>query len=154
LEIAGDGPERIRLEDMAGELGIAERVTFLGWQAEISTSISRWQLFVQPSHEEALGITILQAMAAGVPVVAMAVGGIPEIVVPGQTGWLVRERSPEVFAAVMRQAMDAREEREQVTKRAFELIEREFLPDKLVERLSGIYSQLVVQPARGRSAGA
>jgi len=89
LEIAGEGPSRMDLERQARALGIGEAVTFLGWSDDLPAVMARWSLFVQPSLEEALGITALQAMAAGLPVVASDVGGLPEIIEPGVTGVLV-----------------------------------------------------------------
>jgi glycosyltransferase involved in cell wall biosynthesis len=89
LEIAGDGPSRVDLERQARALHLGEAVTFLGWSDDLPTLMARWSVFAQPSMEEALGIGVLQAMAAGLPVVASDVGGLPEIVESGVTGVLV-----------------------------------------------------------------
>jgi len=102
LEIAGDGPERVALEQHACSLGIATVVRFLGWRDDLEALMSRWSVFVQPSREEALGIAVLQAMASAVPVVASDVGGLPEIVEPGLTGVLV----PPGDVAVLASALD------------------------------------------------
>lgn len=89
LEIAGDGPSRAELERKSVQLGIQDAVHFLGWQEDLAKVMAGWAVFVQPSLEEAFGITVLQAMASGLPVIASEVGGLPEIVDPGVTGLLV-----------------------------------------------------------------
>ncbi|MGC2423854.1 MAG: glycosyltransferase family 4 protein [Nitrospirota bacterium] len=86
LEIAGSGPEEEVLRREAHSLGLDGRVRFLGWQEEIP--FNRWDVFVMPSLEEAFGMAALEAMAAGLPVVASAVGGLTELVQDGKTGWL------------------------------------------------------------------
>jgi glycosyltransferase involved in cell wall biosynthesis len=86
LEIAGSGPEEEALRDEAHRLGLDGCVRFLGWQEDIP--FHRWDVFVIPSLEEAFGVAALEAMAAGLPVVASAVGGLTELVQAGKTGWL------------------------------------------------------------------
>jgi glycosyltransferase involved in cell wall biosynthesis len=93
LEIAGEGPLRAELEQVARSIGLAHAVHFLGWSNDLPELMGRWTVLAQPSREEALGITVLQAMAAGLPVVASAVGGIPEIIEDRVTGRLVRDES-------------------------------------------------------------
>jgi colanic acid/amylovoran biosynthesis glycosyltransferase len=86
LEIAGSGPEEEVLRNEAHRLGLDGCVRFLGWQEEIP--FNRWDVFVMPSLEEAFGMAALEAMAAGLPVVASAVGGLTELIQDGKTGWL------------------------------------------------------------------
>lgn len=101
LEIAGDGPSRTELERQVATLGLGHAVRFLGWSENLPALMARWSLFVQPSMEEALGITVLQAMASGLPVVASDVGGIPEIVKNGVTGMLVPTGDVSMLAEVL-----------------------------------------------------
>ena len=91
LLIAGDGPERASLERFADDLALADRVRFLGAtdRARISSLFRGAEAFVLPSRHEPFGIVNLEAMAAGVPIVATAVGGVPEFVVDRETGLLV-----------------------------------------------------------------
>jgi glycosyltransferase involved in cell wall biosynthesis len=78
--IAGDGPEKIRLEALAKDLGIAERIRWLGWQRELESFYACLDLLVFNSDWDAMGLTPLEALSAGVPVVAsVANGGLPEI---------------------------------------------------------------------------
>ncbi len=89
LLIVGDGPARPDLERLCRERGVSSHVTFLGTRLDVPRILQRSTLLVLPSEAEGLGRVILEAMAAGKPVVASRVGGIPEMVVHGETGFLV-----------------------------------------------------------------
>ena len=89
LLIVGDGPARTSLEALTRQLGLSDRTVFAGTRRDIPRILPLLDLFVLPSLYEGFGIAILEAMAAGKPVVATAVGGVPEFVVPGETGLLV-----------------------------------------------------------------
>ena len=88
--IVGEGPAEERLRVMAQQLGIASRVIFAGVRRDIPQLLPLLDAFVLPSLYEGFGIAILEAMAAGRPVVATTVGGIPEFVTHGETGILGR----------------------------------------------------------------
>lgn len=103
LEIAGDGPERAELERHAAMFGVSDDVTFAGWVDEISEMMSHWDIYVQPSVAEGFGIAALEAMALGIPVIATDVGGLREIIVEGETGYLVPPKNPGKLAARIRE---------------------------------------------------
>lgn len=88
LLLVGDGPERGRVEQLARVEGVADRVWFLGKQESVAELLACSDLFVLPSESEAFGLVALEAMACGVPVVATRVGGIPEVVADGSSGYL------------------------------------------------------------------
>ena len=104
LDVVGDGSERRRLERLARALGIAERVAFHGYLADPRARIAAADAAVSASQDEPLGLSVLEALAMGIPVIAVTGGGIPEIVRDGETGWLVSERSAAALAAAMRDA--------------------------------------------------
>jgi L-malate glycosyltransferase len=88
LLLIGDGPDRMRVQELAEEKGVADRVLFLGKQNSVAELLSCSDLFLLPSESEAFGLVALEAMACGVPVVATRTGGIPEVVEDGVTGYL------------------------------------------------------------------
>ena len=88
LILAGDGPDRSGCELLVRELGIQEKVRFLGKQTELVRILSAADLMLMPSQSESFGLAALEAMACGVPVISTSVGGLPELQVHGQTGYI------------------------------------------------------------------
>ncbi len=89
LLILGEGELRSNLEALSAELGIAEAVRFLGWRPDVASVINACDIFCLPSLNEGMGKVIVEAMAMGKTVIASDVGGIPDLVVPGENGILV-----------------------------------------------------------------
>jgi sugar transferase (PEP-CTERM/EpsH1 system associated) len=102
LEVAGDGPCREDLHRLAGELGLAGCVRFLGAVRDVPALLARAGLFVLSSVSEGVSLTLLEAMAAGLPVVATRVGGNPEVVADGTTGLLVPATDADALAGALR----------------------------------------------------
>ncbi|HEY6951618.1 MAG TPA: glycosyltransferase, partial [Bacteroidota bacterium] len=88
LILIGDGPDRSLCEMLCRELDIHEDVKFLGKQAEIVDLLSAADLFLMPSQSESFGLSALEAMACGVPVISTSVGGLPELNIHNQTGYI------------------------------------------------------------------
>jgi glycosyltransferase involved in cell wall biosynthesis len=103
LDIAGDGPCLTDLQQLARGLNLGTHVRFLGEVRDVPSLLARASLSVLPSLTEGISLTLLEAMARGLPVVATRVGGNPEVVVDGETGILVPPASPEDMArAILR----------------------------------------------------
>lgn len=88
LLMIGDGPERVTAETLSRELGIAERIRFLGKQEAVEEVLSVADLFLMPSEKESFGLAALEAMACEVPVISSNTGGLPELNLQGVTGFL------------------------------------------------------------------
>lgn len=128
LRLAGDGPDRAALETMARDLGVADRVTFLGHVDEhaIQVELDGADAFVLPSFIEGVPVSAMEAMAVGVPVIATNVGGTGELVHHGETGLLIRPSDPDAIADAVRalQADPALAERMSRAGRA--MVERDY----------------------------
>ncbi len=98
LRIVGDGPERATLERLIDELSLREHVELLGERHDVPDLLAKSGFFVSSSRSEGLSLTLLEAMAVGLPVVTTSVGGNPEIVVEGHTGRLVPDHNPAALA--------------------------------------------------------
>lgn len=103
LRLVGDGPLRGEIEAEIARLGLRGNVTLTGWLSEagVREELARAQALVMASFAEGLPVVIMEAMAAGRPVIATQVAGIPELVRPGRTGWLVPPGDAEALAAAM-----------------------------------------------------
>ena len=99
--IVGDGPERPALERELGELGLRERVSLEGERRDVPSLLAGSDVFVLSSRSEGLPVSVLEAMAAGLPVVASAVGGVAELVLDGETGLLVPPADQAALAAAL-----------------------------------------------------
>jgi len=140
LEIAGSGPAEASLRDEAHRLGLDGCVAFLGWQDEVP--FHRWSVFVVPSLEEAFGMATLEAMAAGLPVVASAVGGLPELVEHGRTGWLVPPAEPQALADRLVTLLGDARQQEQMGAAARNRA-GEFSAERMCGAIAGLYERLL-----------
>jgi glycosyltransferase involved in cell wall biosynthesis len=105
--IAGDGPQMEALQALAKELGIAERVIFLGWQlrADLIEQYKKANLFIFPSRHEGMPNALLEAMASGLPVIATCIAGNEELVVNGETGFLVPSEDAKALGIAIRKLL-------------------------------------------------
>ena len=103
LRIAGDGPDRPAIEQEIATLGLHETVELLGTRADVDELLAAADVFVLSSDSEGLPMSVLEAMAAGLPVIASAVGGVPELVADKETGALVPPRDSQALAAAIRE---------------------------------------------------
>jgi glycosyltransferase involved in cell wall biosynthesis len=100
LTVVGDGPDRKKLEDMTTQLGLEENVKFVGYQsqAEVREHMQQTDVFVLPSFAEGVPVSLMEAMAAGVPVVTTRIAGVSELVEDGVSGYLVPPGDPVLLA--------------------------------------------------------
>ena len=107
LLVAGDGECRGDLTRLAEALGIRSQVHFLGWRSDLEAILDATDMIVSSSRNEGTPVALIEAMAAGVPVVATAVGGVPDLVQHDVTGWLVPPGDPEALAGAIRRLVVA-----------------------------------------------
>lgn len=105
LVLVGDGPMRVALEAEVADADLSDRVWFAGERDDVRELLPAFDVFALPSQSEGLSMALLEAMAAGLPIVATAVGGNPELILDGQTGWLVPANDPIAIADVLRQVL-------------------------------------------------
>jgi glycosyltransferase involved in cell wall biosynthesis len=142
LLIAGEGGERSRIERLIRDAGLEESVLLLGQRSDIPALLESSTLFVLPSLSEALPLAVLEAMAAGCPVVATRVGGVPELVVHGETGLLVEPGDCGALAAAVLELIGDRERARRLSANARRCAREQFDANKAAKRLLGIYKDL------------
>jgi glycosyltransferase involved in cell wall biosynthesis len=143
LEISGEGPDEPRLRALVRELGLEGAVRFLGWVPRIDAVFPHWDLFAAPSLEEGFGIAVLEAMAAGLPVVASRAGGLPELVEHGVTGWLVPPADPGALAAAIGAALADAPGRQRVGQAARLRVREQFCVARQVDAVKRLYERLI-----------
>jgi glycosyltransferase involved in cell wall biosynthesis len=143
VELAGSGTDGPRLRSLAERLGLAGVVSFLGWQEDVSDLHRRWQVLAQPSLHEGFGLGALEAMAAGVPVVASATGGLPELVEDERTGFLVPVGDVEALAGRLATLLEDELLRTRMGEAARRRAIRSFSADEMAARTAAVYDRLL-----------
>lgn len=141
--LIGDGPERTHLENLAYRLGIMDSVRFAGFVPEPRSFLEEMDVFALPSLHEGIPMSLLEAFAAGVPVVAAAVGGIPGMVGTSGAAHLVRSATPEAWAAALTEAITNPEQSQIMGKRGRQLVEERFSMETMVNRYCTVYSKVI-----------
>ena len=146
LILAGDGPCRSQLEGYCRANGSAEKVIFAGFIKEIAQVYAALDVFVFPSIAEPLGTSLLAAMAWGLPLVAVAGGGVPEYVESGKTGLLVEKPDAERIAKALLQLADDAGLRLGLGRAAREKIRESLSAERMVENTLAIYEEHAGRP--------
>jgi len=140
LRIAGDGPERAAIEALRRELGLEAAVEMLGFREDIPGLLREADVFILTSRYEGISVALLEAMRAGLPVVATRVGGVPETVRDGETGILAGPDDEAGIAAAIESLARDRARREAMGRRALELLRAEVSLERMTERYIGFYA--------------
>jgi glycosyltransferase involved in cell wall biosynthesis len=139
--IAGRGEEESSLRNLAGELGLSDRFHLLGLRDDVDTVFAAGDVFVQPSLSEGLPLAVLEAMAAGLPVVATRVGGIAEAVEDGCTGHLVPPADPERLAGALRLTLELPDRGAALGAAGRARAETEFSVETMARRYRALYAR-------------
>jgi L-malate glycosyltransferase len=135
--VAGDGELRGQLEALAAPLG--DRFEFLGERPDVPDLLASFEVFAFPSHFEGLCLAVIEAQAAGVPVVATPVGGIRETVVEGETGFLVPVGDPHALAERISWCLDQADEARRVAVEARGRVAAQFDVERMVAQTFALY---------------
>jgi glycosyltransferase involved in cell wall biosynthesis len=140
--VVGDGPMRATLERRCAELGLASRVRFDGWRADVASVYADLDVLVCCSDNEGTPVSVIEAMATGTPVVATAVGGVPDVVRGGE-GVLVPSGDPAALAGAVSRLLEDPVGRGDLGRRGRERILREHDASALVSRIEDLYARLL-----------
>jgi len=140
--VVGDGPYRAFLEGFAKAKHVQDIIFFTGFRPDVEEILSCFDLFILPSVEEALSMAILEAMAAGIPVIASAVGGVPEVVTR-DVGILVPSANPEKLAESISYLLSHPRLRQKLGENGRERVEKYFSLPEMTGRYHQFYSRLI-----------
>ncbi len=143
LIMVGDGPLRDQLSQQVRELGLDEIVWMPGDRDDIPVLLQAMDLFVLPSLAEGISNTVLEAMATGLPVVATEVGGNPEIVKEGETGYLVPAKNAQALCSALQTLIESPETRSSMGQFALARIQANFDWSRTVADYLGVYDELL-----------
>jgi glycosyltransferase involved in cell wall biosynthesis len=149
----GDGPLRPHLEERARQLGVSHRLTFLGTRPDVAAILQTCDILVRPSLLEGMPLTVLEAMACGLPVVATPVSGTAELVRHGKNGLLVPPADPASLARAILRLMEDKPMREAQGRKARRLVERGYSWDAVADKTLAVYRELL-PPAMEKRAEA
>jgi glycosyltransferase involved in cell wall biosynthesis len=145
--IIGDGQDRAMLEGFCREKALSDHVVFLGHQEKIADYYQVLDLLVLPSFSEGLPNTVLEAMSFGVPVLATAVGGVPEIIQNGN-GIMVPPNDPEALAERMIEFLGDEALRQAIGSKGKNSLYPRFAPDYRVRQIVNLYEELLTDGAK------
>ena len=140
--IVGDGERRAELEALSTNLGLDRSVEFLGWRSDLDRVYADLDLVVLCSRNEGLPVALIEAQAAGRPVVATGVGGVPDLVVSGDTGLLVPPDDPDALARAIQSLLDDVEMRDRLGRAGRRRVVPAYNAERLLEDIDLLYREL------------
>jgi glycosyltransferase involved in cell wall biosynthesis len=143
LIFVGDGGERSKLELMAQDLGIAEDITFTGFQADVNRFLANFDIFVLSSIREGIPVSMLEAMAMSVSVVATRVGGIPEVIEHNVDGLLVDSENTEMLSQALRRLVEDGLLRKRIGEAGRKKVTRLFSKEAICRQYENLYRTLL-----------
>jgi len=141
LVLVGKGDDEVQLRSLADSLGLNGRVLFLGWRADVDEILPCFDLLVLPSLNEGMGRVLVEAMAAGVPIVASRTGGVPDLVWDGQNGLLVPPADSHALEQAVVELLGDEGERRRMAARGQRLC-GQYSAESMVRQLSELYGVL------------
>jgi N-acetyl-alpha-D-glucosaminyl L-malate synthase BshA len=145
LRLVGDGPDRPAIEAQVAALGLGADVEFLGERIDLPAVLAEADLFLLPSETESFGLAALEAMACGVPVIASAVGGLPEVIPEGDVGFLCPLGDVAAMAAAASRLFDDAALHRRLSLAARRLAETRYRVEPAVDRYVAVYRRVLGQ---------
>jgi len=142
LVYVGKGDLEKELREEAFRMGVSERVSFLGWRDDVAEIMQLLDVFVLPSLNEGMGRVLVEAMAAGKPIVASNVGGIPDLIIQGENGLLVPAGDAEALAGGIEFFITNPEKRREMGERGRKMAVR-YGSDSMVQKIDQLYRELL-----------
>lgn len=146
LTFVGEGPLQAEVQALVRKVGLADRVEFLGARDDVDEIMARSDVFVLPSNWEGLPLTVLEAMRAGLPVIASDVGGVGEALVDDVTGYLVQRQDVEAFSHAVQRLVSDQALREKLGECGRERFLSGFLDTQMVAEVQKVYAEIAQQP--------
>ena len=146
LLMVGDGPDRDHVEERAADLGIVRHCLFLGYQEDVSGWYRAFDALILPSANEGTPVVVIEALAAGCPVVATSVGGVPDVVREGIDGFLVPPRDTEALAERLTRLAEDPELRARMGAAGRQSVPPRYAVDRLVGDIDELYRSLLSRP--------
>ncbi len=145
LLVTGDGEERGRLERMAERLRLGSRIHFLGWRHDLETILGGLDVVISASRSEGTPVALIEAMAAGTPVLATDVGGVADLVAHGETGWLVPSGDPDAMARAICELLADPGLRGRLAAAGRDVALRRHAVGALIQRMEELYTRLLAE---------
>lgn len=151
--IVGGGRREAEVRQLAASLGLAESVHFLGQRHDVPDLLHAMDIFVLPSYSEGVSLALLEAMAAGLPVIATAVGGLPEVVEDGETGLLIPPKDADALAGALERLLADPALVQRLGANARAQVRENYSLDRLGREINEIYGELVEKKLKISSEG-
>ncbi|HBY02384.1 MAG TPA: hypothetical protein DEG92_07610, partial [Rikenellaceae bacterium] len=146
LKFIGGGHLLPGLKNLAGDLGISEKITFVGHSNDVPSQLKDATVFILPSHSEGISNALLEAMAMGIPVIATKVGGNTEVVIDSLSGFLVEPQNPEVLANAMLSIITNKKQLLKMGEEAQKRIGDLFTFERMIQKYHELYSEHIKIP--------
>ncbi|RJR42404.1 MAG: glycosyltransferase family 1 protein [Deltaproteobacteria bacterium] len=143
--MVGGGRRQEEMRDLAGSLGLGDRVHFLGNRRDVPELLGAMDIFVLPSHSEGVSLAVLEAMAAGLPVIVSAVGGLPEIVKHEENGLLIPPKDAEALAGSLARLLENPDLARRLGEKAREHIREKYSLERMAQVVNDAYDELVAK---------
>ncbi|RWX51115.1 Glycosyltransferase involved in cell wall bisynthesis [Candidatus Electrothrix marina] len=145
--VIGDGPQEEEIQQIVTEYGLEEKIIFVGFQKDVSALLPAFDIFLLPSLTEGTSMALLEAMACGLPVIATAVGGTPNVIISEENGILVPSKSPEAIVQAVIRLVENKELCQRMGHAALQTIESEYSLHSWLKKIDDIYT-VVIQSKR------